>query len=93
MTLPALFPVDKELCEAAHNMDTGADTVERDKLVTAYRHAVLVFNTLAFTDDDMRNKAWQTCVNFERRLRGLVAEAAIGRRRGLPYFQFDSVEW
>lgn len=87
MTLPTLFPVDKDLITAAERMDGGADVESRDSLLTAYRSSILKYNASGSDAD------WKTVVNFERRLRGLVTEAEIGRRRGLPYLKLDLVEW
>jgi len=70
--LPSEYPVDESLLVEAETTP-GIDAHDRNKALSLYKLAIRQFK------DDPCGRRWFACVNWERTLRGLVAEANLNR--------------
>ncbi len=77
--LLAEYPIDQQLLVEAEMVASGADIHDRNKYRVGYRRAVETYKA------NPSHYQWQYCVDVERLLRGVVAEAKAGRNRGRSF--------
>jgi hypothetical protein len=74
--LPQEYPVDERLLIEAETIASGADIHDRNKYRVGYKRAIEVYKKTP------SHHQWHYCVDVERLLRGVIAEAKAGRNRG-----------
>jgi hypothetical protein len=78
--LPDEYPTDETLLAESELVASGADIHDRNKYRSGYRRCVAAYKS--GRNEVERRSSWKYCVDYERLLRGVVAEAKAGRNYG-----------
>lgn len=73
------YPIDEELIRQAHSIGDGRFVHDVNQKICNYECIVKAWN------QSFEHAYWNQCVNAERSLRGVIAEARLGVTRRAPW--------